>query len=199
MDEEVDRIVAAVRALEQAERIAADDADRAHLDHATTLGGDGEQLFGLLTGREALDAEFAASASDGQHDAGRQDGAAAGVRQCERPDRAFADDDSRSGEVEGDVVLCTPDEEKRAQDQRERHDDGSEGQLAPAQADTDDPEHEREGHEHPRQRSDDARDLLQTGADARADDRRDVPPSGVTGDLGRCGQRLCGHQAAVRA
>src|SRR5690606_37456490 len=132
---EVDGVIASVRALEEAEGVTADDADRADLDDAATLGGDREELLRLLARREPLDAELAAASADRQHDARRQDRPAAGVRQRERADRAFSDDDPGAGEVEGDVVLGAADEEQRAQDQRERDDDSGEGQLAPAQTD----------------------------------------------------------------
>ena len=115
MHEEVDGVVAAVCALEQAERVAADDAHRPDLHDAALLRGDGEELLRLLAGREALDAELAAARADRQHDARGQDRARAAVRERQRADRALAHDDAGAGEVERHVVGGAADQEQGAQ------------------------------------------------------------------------------------
>ena len=91
--EQVDRLVAPVRSLEQAERVAAHDAHRADLDDAALLRRNGEELFGLLAGREPLDAELAAPRTDGQHDARGKDGPRSAVCERQRADGPLAHDD----------------------------------------------------------------------------------------------------------
>ena len=129
MHEQVDRIVAPVRPLEQTERVAADDAHRSDLHDAALLGRDREELFGLLAGREPLDAELSASGTDGQHDARGQDGPGSAVREGERADGPLPHHDARAREVQRHVVRGAADQEQRAQRDGDRDDDRRDGEL----------------------------------------------------------------------